>query len=70
MTCRERQGWAMGALKCETASMSRWPLEGRLFAAVVKHWRLARPDVVAHDFGGYTALRAHLLHGCGIARSA
>lgn len=30
---------------------------------MLKHWRLARPDVVAHDFGGCTALRAHLLPG-------
>jgi pimeloyl-ACP methyl ester carboxylesterase len=37
--------------------------QGRLFAALLKHWRLAQPDVVAHDFGGCTALRAHLLHG-------
>lgn len=39
-------------------------VQGRLFAALLKHWRLVRPDVVAHDFGGCTALRAHLLHGC------
>ena len=25
---------------------------------------LRRPKVVAHDFGGATTLRAHLLHGC------
>lgn len=28
------------------------------------HWGLSRPLVVAHDFGGATTLRAHLLHGC------
>jgi pimeloyl-ACP methyl ester carboxylesterase len=39
-------------------------VQSRLFAALLEHWRLARPDVVAHDFGGCTALRAHLLHGC------
>jgi pimeloyl-ACP methyl ester carboxylesterase len=39
-------------------------VQGRLFAALFKHWRLDRPDVVAHDFGGCTALRACLLHGC------
>ena len=39
-------------------------VQGRLFAALLKHWRLARPDVVAHDFGGCTALRGYLLHGC------
>jgi len=39
-------------------------VQGRLFAALLQHWRLSKPDVVAHDFGGCTALRAHLLHGC------
>ncbi|HEY7887219.1 MAG TPA: alpha/beta hydrolase [Steroidobacteraceae bacterium] len=38
--------------------------QGRLFTALLRHWRLLNPDVVAHDFGGCTALRAHLLHGC------
>jgi len=39
-------------------------VQGRLLAALLDHWQLSRPDVVAHDFGGCTALRAHLLHGC------
>jgi len=39
-------------------------VQGRVFAALLEHWGLRRPDVVAHDFGGCTALRAHLLHGC------
>ena len=39
-------------------------VQGRLFAALLGHWRLSRPDVIAHDFGGCTALRAHLLHRC------
>jgi len=39
-------------------------VQGRAFAALLEHWGLRRPDVVAHDFGGCTALRAHLLHGC------
>jgi pimeloyl-ACP methyl ester carboxylesterase len=39
-------------------------VQGRLFAALLEHWGLARPDVVAHDFGGCSALRAHLLHAC------
>jgi pimeloyl-ACP methyl ester carboxylesterase len=38
-------------------------IQGRLFTALLRHWGLARPDVVAHDFGGCTSLRAHLLHG-------
>ena len=39
-------------------------VQGRLFEALLSHWRLLKPDVVAHDFGGCTALRGHLLHGC------
>lgn len=37
--------------------------QGEMFAALLKHLGLARPDVLAHDFGGATSLRAHLLHG-------
>ena len=37
--------------------------QNRLFAALVNHWGIDRPDVVAHDFGGSAALRAHLLDG-------
>lgn len=39
-------------------------VQGRVFAGLLEHLRLSRPDVVAHDFGGCTALRAYLLHGC------
>jgi pimeloyl-ACP methyl ester carboxylesterase len=39
-------------------------VQGRSFEALLRHWQLAKPDVVAHDFGGCTALRAHVLHGC------
>jgi pimeloyl-ACP methyl ester carboxylesterase len=39
-------------------------IQNRVFAALLDHWRLVRPDVIAHDFGGTTALRAHLLNGC------
>ncbi|MBF6330255.1 alpha/beta fold hydrolase [Nocardia transvalensis] len=38
-------------------------LQNRLFAALLAHWGLLRPDVVAHDFGGTTALRTLLLNG-------
>jgi pimeloyl-ACP methyl ester carboxylesterase len=37
--------------------------QNRLFAALVDHWGIDRPDIVAHDFGGSAALRAHLLDG-------
>jgi len=38
-------------------------VQNRVFAALVAHWGLEAPDVVAHDFGGATALRAHLIDG-------
>ncbi|MEU0409292.1 alpha/beta hydrolase [Streptomyces griseorubiginosus] len=37
--------------------------QGRVFTELLAHWGLAEPRVVAHDFGGAVALRAHLLHG-------
>ena len=37
--------------------------QGELLAALIHHWGLETPDVVAHDYGGAVALRAHLLHG-------
>lgn len=39
-------------------------VQGEVFAEMLAHWRLSKPRVVAHDFGGATTLRAHLLHGC------
>jgi pimeloyl-ACP methyl ester carboxylesterase len=39
-------------------------VQGEVFAAMLEHWGLSRPRVVAHDMGGATTLRAHLLHGC------
>lgn len=36
--------------------------EGRIFAELLRHWGLSAPAVVAHDFGGAVALRAHLVH--------
>ncbi|MFD4629701.1 alpha/beta fold hydrolase [Streptomyces sp. NPDC058284] len=37
---------------------------------LLDHWELRRPAVVAHDFGGCVALRAHLLHGADYERLA
>jgi pimeloyl-ACP methyl ester carboxylesterase len=36
-------------------------VQNRVLCALLDHWGAARPDVVAHDFGGATALRALLL---------
>ena len=38
-------------------------VQNELLAELLDHWALERPDVVAHDFGGATALRTHLLNG-------
>lgn len=43
-------------------------VQGQVFAEMLRHWGLDRPAVIAHDFGGATTLRAHLLHGCDYDR--
>lgn len=43
-------------------------MQGQIFAEMLEHWQLTSPIVVAHDFGGATTLRAHLLHGCDYER--
>ena len=43
---------------------------GARLAALLEFWGLDRPAVVAHDIGGATALRAHLLHHRGVAALA
>ena len=43
-------------------------VQGEVFAEMLAHWQLARPLVIAHDFGGATTLRAHLLQGCDYDR--
>jgi pimeloyl-ACP methyl ester carboxylesterase len=49
--------------KAEGQDVSLGVQNGAL-AALLRHWGLDRPKVIAHDFGGATALRAHLLNGC------
>lgn len=43
-------------------------VQNRVLAALLDHWGLDRPKVLAHDFGGATSLRAHLLDGCDYER--
>lgn len=38
-------------------------IQGELLTDLLRHWNLEAPHVVAHDYGGAVALRAHLLHG-------
>jgi pimeloyl-ACP methyl ester carboxylesterase len=42
----------------------------QVFAELLEHWGLERPSVIAHDFGGALALRAHLLTGVPYRRLA
>ena len=37
-------------------------VQGELFTELLVHWDLRSPHVIAHDYGGAVALRAHLLH--------
>jgi pimeloyl-ACP methyl ester carboxylesterase len=45
-------------------------VQGELFGDLLSFWDLQSPHVVAHDYGGAVALRAHLLHGCRFASLA
>lgn len=38
-------------------------VQNKVLAALFGEWGLERPDVLAHDFGGATALRAYYLNG-------
>lgn len=42
--------------------------QNNALAAMLEFWKLDRPNVIAHDFGGATALRAHLINGCNYER--
>lgn len=39
-----------------------------VLGALLEHWGLERPAIVAHDFGGAITLRAHLLESCEFER--
>ncbi len=38
-------------------------VQNKVLAALFKEWDLEQPDILAHDFGGATALRAYYLNG-------
>jgi pimeloyl-ACP methyl ester carboxylesterase len=46
------------------------PAQQAAFTALLGHWGLERPAVVAHDFGGAVALRAAVLDGVAYERLA
>lgn len=43
-------------------------VQNKAFAAMLRLWGLEQPDLIAHDFGGATVLRAHFLDGCDYRR--
>ncbi|UTW04894.1 alpha/beta hydrolase [Amphritea atlantica] len=43
-------------------------VQNTLFAALLQEWGISRPEVLCHDFGGTTALRAYYLNGVRYAR--
>lgn len=43
-------------------------VQNDVFAALIDYWNLVQPNVIAHDFGGATVLRAHLINGCDYRR--
>jgi pimeloyl-ACP methyl ester carboxylesterase len=45
-------------------------VQGEVLAALLDNWGVESPHVVAHDYGGAVALRAHLLHGRSYASLA
>lgn len=38
-------------------------IQNKVLTALLAHWQLDAPEMVAHDFGGATTLRAHYLNG-------
>jgi pimeloyl-ACP methyl ester carboxylesterase len=44
--------------------------QGRLLADLLERWGLESPDLVGHDIGGATVLRAHLVEGRAARRIA
>jgi pimeloyl-ACP methyl ester carboxylesterase len=61
-------GYGSSAMR-EGQDLSLDALAG-VFAELVDHWELHRPDVVAHDSGGAVALGAHLDRGVPYRRLA
>ena len=43
-------------------------VQNTLFTALLQEWGIEKPEVLCHDFGGATALRAYYLNGVRYAR--
>ncbi|MCR9239495.1 MAG: alpha/beta hydrolase [Alphaproteobacteria bacterium] len=57
-----------GQSEKSSAQRTSLDVQGEVFVEMLAHWGSNRPTVIAHDFGGATTLRAHLLHGCEFER--
>ncbi len=53
-------GYGQSAMPDADVSLN---VQNALLAALVEEWGLRKPEVLGHDFGGATALRAHFLDG-------
>jgi pimeloyl-ACP methyl ester carboxylesterase len=43
-------------------------VQNRVLSALLSNWCLDRPNLICHDFGAATALRAHLINGCNYGK--
>jgi len=53
-----------GQSEKSAAQRTSLDVQGEVLTQMLDHWKIQNPIVIAHDFGGATTLRAHLLHGC------
>ncbi len=53
-------GFGQSEPRAEDTSLKR---QAEIFVALLAHWGVRAPGVIAHDVGGVVALRAMLLHG-------
>lgn len=58
--------WDMPGYGCSSKNIEHpvdFGVQADAFAALLAHWDLDRPHVIAHDFGGAVSLRTHLIAG-------
>ena len=57
-----------GQSEMDAAQSSALDVQGELFVEMMHQWEVEDPVIIAHDFGGATTLRAHLLGGFDFSR--
>ncbi|WGH79739.1 alpha/beta fold hydrolase [Jannaschia ovalis] len=72
LAARHRVHWydmpGFGGSQMDGPRPAALDVQGEILGEMLDHLGLAAPRIVAHDFGGAVALRAHLLHGRDYAR--